>query len=351
MKNKLFFYISIIVLGLSILACGTFTVSPTATNPPAPTNPPPPTVPPEPTAVPATDTPVPTVTLLPSTGSGSEVRQWASEAEASSEYNNPSWAAIQATGAPDTPECGDHTTAWASESSGGVDWLLLTYATPVIPTQINIHQSNTPDYVVLVEVLDMNGNFLPVYSATGGAVAQCPYVLSIPVTGVNVYVYGVRITIDQTNALYWTELDAVELVGMVDSSIPVPVMPPTSTLPPFVAGECEGDALPIEMNTTVEQSVQAGTYPDICEFYCLWVPEGGSRLDISITNFDVDLDLYVDTNISVLAFEDHGQWESNAYGDGDESVSIFGPGGRYYIQVCSYEGLASTFLLTNLFIP
>jgi hypothetical protein len=132
---------------------------------------------------------------------------------------------------------------------------------------------------------------------------------------------------------------------------PTSTPPPTQTPVPFVPGECEGDSLPILMNTAVEQSVLAGNYPDSCEFYCLWVPDGGSRLDIGISNFDVDLDLYVDTNISVLAFEDHGQWESNAYGDGDESVSISSPGGRYYIQVCSYEGLASTFLLSNLFVP
>jgi hypothetical protein len=127
--------------------------------------------------------------------------------------------------------------------------------------------------------------------------------------------------------------------------------PPTATPVPFVPGECEGEAIPILMNTDTEQSVQAGSYPDACEFYCLWVPDSGTRLDIGISNFNVDLDLYVDTNISVLAFEDHGTWESNAYGDGDESVSIFNPGGRYYIQVCSYEGLASTFLLNNLFVP
>ena len=108
--------------------------------------------------------------------------------------------------------------------------------------------------------------------------------------------------------------------------------------------------MPIPMNTESEQRVQAGNYPDTCEFYCLWVPDG-SQLDIGISDFNVDLDLYVDTNISVLAFEDHGQWESNAYGDGDEEVSIFNPGGRYYIQVCSYEGLASTFLLYNIFTP
>jgi hypothetical protein len=32
-------------------------------------------------------------------------------------------------------------------------------------------------------------------------------------------------------------------------------------------------------------------------------------------------------------------------------VYITNPGGRYYIQVCSYEGVASTFLLNSVFNP
>ncbi|HJX59526.1 MAG TPA: hypothetical protein VJ481_03150 [Patescibacteria group bacterium] len=66
----------------------------------------------------------------------------------------------------------------------------------------------------------------------------------------------------------------------------------------------------------------------------------------SLAGFDVDLDIYVDRNLSVLAFEDHGQWESNAYGNGDEYISLSSPqGGPYYMQICSYEGLASPFTL------
>jgi hypothetical protein len=104
------------------------------------------------------------------------------------------------------------------------------------------------------------------------------------------------------------------------------------------------------MNTSVEKSVQGGSYPDACEVFCLWVPDG-SRLDIGISDFDVDLDIYVDVDLSVLQFEDHGRWESNAYGTGDEEVTIYDPGGRYYMQVCSYEGVASSFTLYNEFTP
>ena len=43
-----------------------------------------------------------------------QVRQWAVAAEASSEFADPEWAAIQATNAPDTARCGDYQTAWAT---------------------------------------------------------------------------------------------------------------------------------------------------------------------------------------------------------------------------------------------
>jgi hypothetical protein len=119
----------------------------------------------------------------------------------------------------------------------------------------------------------------------------------------------------------------------------------------FVGGDCESGAIRVDMNTRTTQSVEAGNYPDACHYYCLWVPEGGNRLEIGISGFDVDLDMYVDTDLSVLTFEDHGEWESNAYGTGDESVTINNAGGRYYIQVCSYEGLASSFTFWSTFTP
>lgn len=343
MKTRLLILSISMLLSLSLAACTGLVLPSAPTNTTPPEVIPPSNTPEAPaTAVPPTNTPEPTP--VPA------LRQWASGARASSEYSNPDWSAIQATGAPDTAGCADLYTAWASQTSYGVDWIELTYPTPVIPTEINIYESYTPDYVTLVEVLDIQGNYWPVYNATGAALTDCPYVLTIPVANISTYVYGVRVTVDQTNASYWNEIDAVELVGIPDPTGQT-IIPPTATAIPFVAGECEGDAIPIDMNTTLQFEVQSGNYPDTCEFYCLWVPENGNQLEIGISNFDVDLDLYVDTNISVLAFEDHGAWESNAYGDGDESVWISPAGGRYYIQVCSYEGLYSPFTLYNVFTP
>jgi hypothetical protein len=118
--------------------------------------------------------------------------------------------------------------------------------------------------------------------------------------------------------------------------------------PSFTGGDCQSGTTRIEMNRSISGSISEDNDElAYCTEFCLWVPEGGSRLDISISDFNVDLDLYVDTDYQVLLTGDIGEagWESIDIGDGDESVSISSPGGRYYIQVCSYEMESSSFTL------
>jgi hypothetical protein len=158
---------------------------------------------------------VPTVPAPPAEPEaiGEAQRQWAVNAMASTQYGESSWSALQATGAPDTPECGDITTAWASATSSGVDWLRLEYAVAVIPSQINIYQTYNPGAVYRVEVTDTSGATRTVYETAPAAVPVCPYVLTVDVTGVDTPVQSVTVHIDQSNHTGWNEIDAVELVG------------------------------------------------------------------------------------------------------------------------------------------
>jgi hypothetical protein len=147
---------------------------------------------------------------------GEAIRQWAEHAYASSSYDDPDWHASQATGAPDVlaDECVDSAAAWASYDSDTVEWLELTYETAVIPTEINIIQTHSPDQIVKVELIDRAGLYQEVYTAEPvDRWMECPYTLSIPVD-VDYAATGIKITIDQSViASPWNEIDAVELVG------------------------------------------------------------------------------------------------------------------------------------------
>jgi hypothetical protein len=143
------------------------------------------------------------------------IKQWASSAEASSQYGDPSWAAIQAIGAPDVEECGDNISAWASEDPySPSEWLEVYYDTPVIPTEITIHISYNPSQVTEVGVIDLNGEYTQLIAEDPAMIEFCPDWMTISVTTVDFPIHGVRIILDQSVLqMGWTEIDAVELVG------------------------------------------------------------------------------------------------------------------------------------------
>ncbi len=143
------------------------------------------------------------------------LRQWATTATASSQYNNDRWAASQATGMPDTPKCGDFTSAWAASHMDTVEWLDLVYDTPVRPTEINIIQTYNPDQVMSVKLVEPDGETDHwVYEGFPEAKGNdCPYTLSIPLEDIDYLTSHVVIIVDQSELKQWVEIDAVELVG------------------------------------------------------------------------------------------------------------------------------------------
>lgn len=144
------------------------------------------------------------------------LHQWASSADGTSEYGSTEWSFTQATGAPNTAECGDYRTAWASASSTGVDSLTLTFAEPVIPTQINIYQTYNPGSIIAVEVANSSTEdaFSLSDSADPPGNTTCPGVFSLDVLGADTPIDTVTIYLDQTIGGNWNEIDAVELVGI-----------------------------------------------------------------------------------------------------------------------------------------
>ncbi|RPJ25977.1 MAG: hypothetical protein EHM35_15225, partial [Planctomycetaceae bacterium] len=157
-------------------------------------------------------------------GTGIEINQWATAAVASSEYGVESWSAMHATGAPNTNECGDVGTAWASYETTEIEWIELDYDTEVVPTQVNIHQTYNPGYITEVLLIELDGTEHSIYQATGALESECPFVLSIPITDVDmtVGVMSLRIILDQSALGSWSEIDAVEMVGYAMDGATVP---------------------------------------------------------------------------------------------------------------------------------
>jgi hypothetical protein len=136
-------------------------------------------------------------------------RQWASSAVASSEYGPGDWGAVQATGEPDTPVCGDQATAWAPLTDGAEpEYLEVTYARPMRSIGLRIHETYTTGFVFRVELIDTEGGEHLVWE--GEDETPCPGVLELTWNETPYRVEAARI---HTRIEGWEEIDAVQLIG------------------------------------------------------------------------------------------------------------------------------------------
>ena len=274
-----------------------------------------------------------------------EIRQWAASAIASSEYSSPDWAASQATGAPDTNECGDLPTAWASFDPDTVEWLELSYDLPVTPTEVNIYQTHTPDQVATVELIDTDGATHEIYTGVP-QMTDCPYVLSIQVANAGYQAVGVKITIDQTEiSVPWNEIDAVELVGFGESSGPRPPVQPTTA--PEGEADAGGDVEVSAWQWSTYSTEDGLSDPEIkavavAEDGTVWISHNSTGIssfkDGVFTNYDMEDGLGANATYAVavgpdgtvwagtgwgLAYFDDGIWVNYIPKDGLDSGSVF----------------------------
>ena len=146
-----------------------------------------------------------------------EIRQWASDADGSSQYGTDAWGFVQATGEPNVDVCSDDTRAWASETATGEDYLILYYDEAVIPTEINIYQSYTPGSIIRVEVANSETeDVFEIENSADPGDSPCPGVLTVTIEGAETPVDTVIIYLDQSIGGSWNEIDAVELVGTAE---------------------------------------------------------------------------------------------------------------------------------------
>jgi len=141
------------------------------------------------------------------------LRQWAESATASSEYGNPQWSAMQATGAPNTMTAGDHQTAWAMrQQNGGAEWLELTYALPVRATRVRVRETYNPGAVVRIEGKGAEGKVWVLWEGRDPT-TKSPGWLDVRFAPTKAPIRTIRVHLDTTLKNGWSEIDAVELIG------------------------------------------------------------------------------------------------------------------------------------------
>jgi len=156
------------------------------------------------TALAPTATPIPEADIL---------RQWASEATASSFYA-PDYDPAGATGPPDVEGCQDSPDAWASADPNGLETLELRFRTPVFATGVTIYQNHQPGFISKVELIDERGRATEVYSGAPALAAECPGRVELRFAQTLSRAVAVRLTLDQRAGANWSEVDAVELEGV-----------------------------------------------------------------------------------------------------------------------------------------
>lgn len=145
--------------------------------------------------------------------------QWASSASATSEYSSSDYNAMQATGEPNTTDCGDHVTAWASSGIQNPNEALTVYFDNAVwATQVNIYQTYTPGAIKGIALLPAAGGDPIEVPDSADSGTDCPGILSIDLpTDISSTINGVIIYLDQRKGKTWNEIDAVELVGSLPS--------------------------------------------------------------------------------------------------------------------------------------
>lgn len=142
-------------------------------------------------------------------------QQWATNAEASSQYRNDRWSASQATGPPDTyPRHGDFDTAWTTGSrDSGFEWLLLTYAEAVVVDEVSVYETCNPGAIVKVELVDQAGASHEIWRGVGEPAPKEARIFTVANKAVGVAVNKVRLLLDTSRVPGWNEIDAVGITG------------------------------------------------------------------------------------------------------------------------------------------
>ncbi len=200
--------------------------SPANALPPA--NPPAPSAPAAPSTVPAS---APATPLVPPPGvlvPGAELTdaavtaepagQWATGATAGSQYGTAhAYSPKQATGAPNVRVAGNSPDAWCpAVPAKGMDWLEVTFATPVHATEVRVRQNDAAGAIVKVEAFAPDGTSHLWWDGVDpfqpGPVRKVVW-FAVRVPATPYVVTRVKLTLNLASGPGYKQIDAVQLVG------------------------------------------------------------------------------------------------------------------------------------------
>jgi hypothetical protein len=144
--------------------------------------------------------------------------QWVSEVKAVTSEYQPGvgcWGAANLIGTPKTfPRYGDINTAWAPlTSSGSEESLHVKFATPVYVCGVDIFETWNPGYIVKVSAFDGSQWQVLWKGSVEQRLPELPRVFSPPFSCTTYRSDQIRIDLDCTNSVSWTEIDAIRLRG------------------------------------------------------------------------------------------------------------------------------------------
>lgn len=155
------------------------------------------------------------------------------------------WSASQATGKPDTPQAGDHPTAWASRTPDGQqEWLELIYAQPVEVTALLVYETHNPGAVATVLTLDEETGHLEIaWTGKDPTSPDRPQGVSVITFPARPKTKLVRLVLDSPGVPGWNEIDAVGLLdgaGQVHWAVEARASSSFATVAAGEAGAADG---------------------------------------------------------------------------------------------------------------
>jgi hypothetical protein len=146
--------------------------------------------------------------------------QWAAEATVGSQYGRSQYSAAKATGAPDVPIAGNSPDAWCpAVRDRGMDWLEVTFGTPVEAVELRVRQNDAPGAVAKVEAFEPDGTAHVWWEGVDPLVVPTVrqilwFAVRVPRTPYRVA--HVKLTLNLASGPGYKQVDAVQLVAAGD---------------------------------------------------------------------------------------------------------------------------------------